>query len=79
MNIKILGPGCPNCHKFEKNVRDAVEELNVQAEISKVEDIMDIMEYNIIRTPGLVIDDNVVSYGRVLTVKQIKKILTTNP
>jgi len=79
MKIKILGPGCPNCQKFERNVHDAVGELNILAEISKVDDIMDIMEYNIIRTPGLVIDDNVVSYGRVLTVKQIKEILTSNP
>lgn len=79
MNIKILGPGCAKCQTLDKNVREAVSELGIPAEITKVEDIMEIMGYNVITTPGLVIDEKVVSSGRLLSVKQLKEILTKNP
>lgn len=76
MKIKVLGTGCPKCKILEKNVRDAISEMNIQADISKVEDIVDIMNYGIMRTPGLVIDEKVVSSGHLLTVSQVKEILT---
>lgn len=75
MNIKILGTGCPKCKELERITRQAVEELSLKAEISKVEDIMDIMKYNIIRTPGLVLNEKVVLSGRIPTVNEVKNLL----
>lgn len=75
IKIKILGTGCPKCKELERVTQKAVEELSLQAEISKVEDIMDIMSYNILRTPGLVLDEKVVLSGRVPTVNEVKNIL----
>ena len=73
--IKILGTGCPKCKALEKVTRQAVEELSLQAEISKVEDIIDIMKYNLMRTPGLVMNEKVILSGRVPTVNEDKKLL----
>ena len=73
--IKILGTGCPKCKALEKVTRQAVEELSLQAEISKVEDIIDIMKYNLMRTPGLVMNEKVIMSGRVPTVNEVKKLL----
>jgi small redox-active disulfide protein 2 len=75
MKIKVLGTGCPNCKILEKNVKEAIEELNKKAEIEKVTDIAKIMEYGIMSTPALVIDEKVVSYGKVASVEEIKKLL----
>ena len=57
MNIKILGPGCPKCKTLEKVTREAVDELGIEATIEKVEDIVKIMEYNVMHTPVLVINE----------------------
>ena len=73
--IIILGTGCPKCKALEKVTRQAVEELSLQAEISKVEDIIDIMKYNLMRTPGLVMNEKVILSGRVPTVSEVKKLL----
>lgn len=78
MEIKVLGTGCPNCKMLEKSVRDIVTELNIDATIEKVEDIVKIMSYGIMRTPGLVIDGKVVLSGRVPSVKELKEILEKN-
>ena len=75
MNIKILGTGCPNCKNLEKTVREVVSQMNINAEITKVEDITQIMSYGIMRTPGLVINEKVVLYGRVPSAKEIKEII----
>jgi len=75
MDIKILGPGCPKCHTLEKNAREAVKELSLDAKVSKVTDINEIASYGVFITPGLVVDGEVKLAGKVATKEQIKKIL----
>jgi small redox-active disulfide protein 2 len=75
MEIKILGTGCSNCKNLEKAAREAVAELNLDATVIKEEDIVKIMSYGIMRTPGLVVNEKVMVYGRVPSVKEIKEIL----
>ena len=75
MKIEILGTGCPKCKQLEMNVRKAVEEKNVKANIIKVTDITKIMEYGVMSTPAIVIDGEVKVYGRLADVKEIKKLL----
>jgi len=76
MEIKILGTGCPKCKSLEKLTRDAVSELDIKANISKVEDIVEIMSYGILATPALVIDEKIVLKGYLPSEKEIKQILT---
>ena len=76
MEIKILGTGCPKCKALEKVTREAVTETGIEADVSKVEDIMAIMGYGVMATPALVIDQKVVVKGRVPSAKEIKQILT---
>jgi len=76
MEIKILGTGCPKCKTLEKSVHQTVEELSIDATVTKVEDIMKIMEYGIMRTPGLVIDEKVVLSGRLPSSSELKSFLT---
>lgn len=78
MQIKILGTGCAKCKQTEQIVRTAVAELNHNAEIEKVEDIMEIMQYNIMSTPAVVVDGVVKIKGRVPTVQEIKNLLQPN-
>lgn len=78
MEIKILGPGCPKCKTLEKVTREAVAELGLQAEIIKEEDIIKIMNYGIMHTPGLVINGRVVLSGQVPSLNQGKEILIKN-
>ena len=75
MNIKVLGTGCPNCKRLEKNVYEALEELNVQAEVEKVTEVKDIMSYGVMSTPALVVNEKVVLYGHVPNVSQLIDIL----
>lgn len=65
MEIKILGPGCVNCEKVEKLVREAVAEAGVSAGIEKVSDIMKIAKYGVFSTPAVVVDGKVKSVGRI--------------
>ncbi|MEN6618785.1 MAG: thioredoxin family protein [Rikenellaceae bacterium] len=76
MEIKILGTGCPKCKALEKIVREVVEQNNINANITKVEDIMDIMKYNIMTTPVLVVDEKVEIKGRIPSAEEIKQILS---
>lgn len=78
MEIKILGTGCAKCNSLEKLTQEVVKDLGLSANISKEEDILRIMEYGIMRTPGLVINDKVVISGRVPAKKEIEKLLTQN-
>ncbi|MEJ5315707.1 MAG: thioredoxin family protein [Tenuifilum sp.] len=78
MEIKVLGTGCPKCKALEQATQNAINELGVQATIKKVEDIVDIMNYGVMRTPALVINEKVVLSGRVPDAKELKEIITKN-
>lgn len=75
MKIEILGPGCAKCKKLYENTHKAVKELNLQAEITKVEEIQKIIYAGVMMTPALVLDGEVKSTGKVLSVDEIKKVL----
>jgi len=74
--IKVLGTGCANCRNLERLVRTTVENLNLDAQVIKEEDIMKIIAYGVRRTPALVIDEKVVLYGRVPNEKELVQLLT---
>jgi small redox-active disulfide protein 2 len=75
LNIKILGSGCPNCKRLEQLARDAVNNMSIEAEVEKVTDYAAIMEYDILSTPGLVINEKVVSAGRIPSPAEISTFL----
>lgn len=78
MIVKVLGMGCPNCKKLEQNAKKALKELELKAEVKKIEDIQKIMSYGIMSTPALMIDDAVVSSGQILGVNEIKELIVNN-
>ena len=75
MEIKVLGTGCPKCKTLEKITKDVISDMQIEATVEKVEDIMDIMEYGIMRTPGLVVNGEVKVSGRLPSEKELKEIL----
>ena len=75
MNIKILGPGCQKCKVLQERTLEVVNENSFDADVTKVDDIMEIMNYNILATPAIVIDEKVVSKGSVLSKDEIKKLI----
>ena len=75
MEIKVLGTGCAKCKALEKATREAVGQTGVNATITKVEDIVEIMKYNVMTTPALVVDGEIVVKGKVPSVDEIKKFL----
>jgi small redox-active disulfide protein 2 len=72
ITIKVLGPGCANCKKLEAVARQAAADAGLEAEIVKVSDMKTIMDYDLMSTPGLVIDEKLVSSGRIPTLAEIK-------
>jgi len=76
MEIKILGTGCPKCKALEKLTREVVEKNGFNANITKVEDIVDIMKYNIMTTPALVVNGKVEFKGRIPSAEEIKQVLS---
>jgi small redox-active disulfide protein 2 len=76
LTIKVLGSGCANCKRLEQIARKVVEDMSLQAEIVKVTDYKDIMAYNVMSTPGLVINEKLVSYGRIPTPAEVTTFLT---
>lgn len=75
MLIKVLGSGCKNCTALAENTKKALRETGIEAEVIKVEDFAEIAKYGIMKTPGLVIDENVASSGKVLKANEIAEIL----
>lgn len=75
MDIKIVGPGCKNCQKLRENVETAISELGITPTVTKIEDMAEIVKTGVLKTPGLIIDDQVVVSGRVAKPKEIKQLL----
>jgi small redox-active disulfide protein 2 len=74
--IKVLGSGCANCKKLEATARQAVSKLGVDADVIKVTEYPEIMKYNVLSTPGLVINEKLVSAGRIPSEAEITSLLT---
>ena len=77
MRIKILGPGCARCHQVEQTAREVVKELGIDATIEEIKDIKKIMEYPILTTPGLVVDEELVCSGRVPNKAEVTQFITS--
>jgi len=75
MDIKILGTGCPRCKALEQATRNAAAELDISADIEKVEDIVKIMNYGVMHTPALIINDRIALSGRIPSSSELKEIL----
>lgn len=78
LSIKILGSGCANCARLEANARDAMATLGLDAQIEKVTDVGEIASYGIMRTPGLVVDEQVLVSGRVPDATEIARLLSAS-
>jgi small redox-active disulfide protein 2 len=79
MKIEILGSGCMKCKQLAENAKKAVKAAGTDAVVEKVEDLTEIMKYNVMMTPALVIDGVVKSSGKVLSEKEINHIITEAP
>jgi small redox-active disulfide protein 2 len=79
LKIQILGTGCPKCKALASNAEKAIRELGLNAEIEKVTGIQDILKFEILMTPGLVIDGKVKAAGRVPSTDEIKQLLAATP
>jgi len=77
LTIKVLGPGCQNCQNLASVTERAIANLSIEAKVEKVTDYAEIMKYSILATPGLVINEKVVSAGRVPSEAEITSFLTT--
>ena len=75
MVVKVLGTGCKNCKRLEQNVVEALNNLGLDAEVIKVTDFKDIMAYDILATPALVVDEKVVLSGQVASVEKLEELL----
>jgi small redox-active disulfide protein 2 len=76
LTIKVLGSGCANCKKLEALTRQTIDQMGIQADVIKVTEYPDIMAYNIMSTPGLVVNEKVVSTGRIPSTAEITTWLT---
>jgi small redox-active disulfide protein 2 len=76
LTIKILGSGCANCKRVEQIARKIVTEMSLEADVKKVTDYNDIMAYNILSTPGLVVNEKVVCSGRIPTPAEVTTWIT---
>ncbi len=77
LTIKVLGSGCANCHKVEEIAKQAVAQLAIPASVEMVTDMKEIMRYGVMNTPGVVINDKVVSTGRVPALAQMTTLITS--
>lgn len=76
MDIKVLGTGCTKCKTLEKATKEAVEKVGVDATVTKIEDIVEIMKFGVMTTPALVVNGEIVVKGRVPSVDEIVKLLS---
>ncbi len=76
LNIKVLGSGCANCKRVEQIVRKIITDMGIEAEVVKVTEYADIMAYNVMSTPGLVINEKIVSTGRIPAPAEVTTWLT---
>ena len=76
LNVKVLGSGCPNCKRLEETVRKVAAARGIQIELQKVTDYNEMMKWNIMQTPGLVVNDKLVSAGRIPKEDEIAKLLS---
>ena len=76
MEIKVLGTGCPKCKTLDKLTRDVVAQNGIEAKVTKVDDILEIIKYGILSTPALVVDEKVVVSGRIPSADEIKQFIT---
>ena len=74
--IKVLGPDCPKCKTTYNNVLEAVKQTGIEAEVTKIEDIEEMMKYNVLTTPVLMIDEVAKVKGRIADVNEIKQLLS---
>ncbi|MFO8144050.1 MAG: thioredoxin family protein [Dehalococcoidales bacterium] len=77
MDIKILGPGCHKCHELDKRTREVIKELGLDVNVEYVQEITKLVEYSILFPPGLIINDNLISSGKLLSKKEIKDIIVS--
>lgn len=77
MNIKVLGPGCHKCHELDKRTREVVKELGLDVNVEYVQDITKLVEYSILFPPGLIINGNLISSGKLLSKKEIEAMILT--
>ncbi|MCM8757893.1 MAG: thioredoxin family protein [Candidatus Omnitrophica bacterium] len=77
MKIEIVGPGCPRCIATENNVKEAIKQLGIQAEIAKVTDMKEFAKKGIMFTPAVIVDGQVKISGKIPTVEEIKKVLSS--
>lgn len=78
MEIKVLGSGCANCKRLFQLVEIAVKDLKVKADLRYVTDMMEIAESGLLKTPGLIINHKIVSYGRVPSLEEVKELILKN-
>lgn len=75
MNIKVLGEGCEQCDQLYKNTKEAVKQLNIDADIEKVEDLMEIVKLGVLTAPSVMADGKLIISGQCASVKTIMKLL----
>lgn len=75
MEIKVLGTGCKKCKELEHNVNEAIKSSGINAQVEKIEDIPSIMKYGVMSTPGLVLNEKVISSGKVLSPQEINELI----
>lgn len=77
MKIEVVGPGCARCVTTEKNVQEAVKQLDIQAEIVKVTNVVEFAKKGVMFTPGVIVDGQVKVSGKIPTVDELKKLLSS--
>ncbi|MDD5292451.1 MAG: thioredoxin family protein [Candidatus Omnitrophica bacterium] len=75
MKVQVYGKGCARCHQLAENVEKALKEIGIEAQVEHVTDIKSITDKGIMFTPALVIDENIASEGKILTVEEAKKVI----